>query len=172
LASEAAQHVNAQILHVARGTVGIMQQPAIIRAFKTDALWSLAQLDQVMPKLLDAGELECCRPGAASSAISSPASLATALTMCSGSWYFVRRMLPSRASICTSASMNMNTPVSINNSRWCRRCERSVSARCPNRVKAPLWSNRIASALHLSRLAQPPQSLAVSGIIDIKNPGG
>lgn len=54
LASEAAQHVNAQILHVARGTVGIMQQPAIIRAFKTDALWSLAQLDQVMPKLLDA----------------------------------------------------------------------------------------------------------------------
>jgi NAD(P)-dependent dehydrogenase (short-subunit alcohol dehydrogenase family) len=54
LASEAAQHVNAQILHVARGTVGIMQQPAIIRSFKNDALWSLSQLDRIMPKLLDA----------------------------------------------------------------------------------------------------------------------
>jgi NAD(P)-dependent dehydrogenase (short-subunit alcohol dehydrogenase family) len=54
LASEAAQDVNAQILHVARGTVGIMQQPAIIRSFKNEALWSLEQLDQVIPKLLEA----------------------------------------------------------------------------------------------------------------------
>jgi NAD(P)-dependent dehydrogenase (short-subunit alcohol dehydrogenase family) len=54
LASEAARDVNSQILHVARGTVGIMQQPAVIRAFKSEALWSLAQLDEVMPKLLEA----------------------------------------------------------------------------------------------------------------------
>jgi hypothetical protein len=54
LASEAARDVNSQILHVARGTVGIMQQPAVIRAFKSEALWSLAQLDAIMPKLLEA----------------------------------------------------------------------------------------------------------------------
>src|SRR5689334_24454811 len=33
LASEAAKDMNAQILHVARGCVGIMQQPAVIRSF-------------------------------------------------------------------------------------------------------------------------------------------
>jgi NAD(P)-dependent dehydrogenase (short-subunit alcohol dehydrogenase family) len=54
LASEAAREVTAQIVHVARGTVGIMQQPAIIRAFKNDGLWSLEQLDVIVPKLLDA----------------------------------------------------------------------------------------------------------------------
>jgi NAD(P)-dependent dehydrogenase (short-subunit alcohol dehydrogenase family) len=54
LASEAAKEVNSQILHVARGTVAIMQQPAIIRSFKNQALWSLEQLDAVMPKLLEA----------------------------------------------------------------------------------------------------------------------
>jgi NAD(P)-dependent dehydrogenase (short-subunit alcohol dehydrogenase family) len=54
LASEAAQGVTSQIFHVARGTVGIMQQPAVIRAFKNEALWSLEQLDQVMPKLVEA----------------------------------------------------------------------------------------------------------------------
>jgi NAD(P)-dependent dehydrogenase (short-subunit alcohol dehydrogenase family) len=54
LASEAAKDVNAQIFHVARGTVAIMQQPAVIRSFKNEALWSLEQLDQAMPKLLEA----------------------------------------------------------------------------------------------------------------------
>jgi NAD(P)-dependent dehydrogenase (short-subunit alcohol dehydrogenase family) len=54
LASEAAKDVNGQILHVARGNVAIMQQPALIRTFKNDGLWSLEQLDQIMPKLLEA----------------------------------------------------------------------------------------------------------------------
>jgi NAD(P)-dependent dehydrogenase (short-subunit alcohol dehydrogenase family) len=54
LASDAARDVNAQIFHVARGTVAIMQQPAIIRAFKNEALWSLEQLDRVMPVLVEA----------------------------------------------------------------------------------------------------------------------
>jgi NAD(P)-dependent dehydrogenase (short-subunit alcohol dehydrogenase family) len=54
LASEAAKDVTAQIVHVARGTVGIMQQPAVIRSFKSETLWRLEQLDDVMPKLLDA----------------------------------------------------------------------------------------------------------------------
>jgi NAD(P)-dependent dehydrogenase (short-subunit alcohol dehydrogenase family) len=54
LASEAAKDLTAQIVHVSRGAVGIMQQPAIIRSFKSEALWTMAQLDQVMPKLLEA----------------------------------------------------------------------------------------------------------------------
>jgi NAD(P)-dependent dehydrogenase (short-subunit alcohol dehydrogenase family) len=54
LASEAAKDFTAQILHCARGTVAIMQQPALIRAFKSEALWSQAKLDEAMPKLLEA----------------------------------------------------------------------------------------------------------------------
>jgi hypothetical protein len=54
LASEAAREMTAQIIHVSRGSVGIMQQPAIIRAFKAETLWSLDQLDALMPKLLEA----------------------------------------------------------------------------------------------------------------------
>ena len=54
LASPAAQDVNAQIIHVQRGQVGIMQQPAVIRAFKTDHLWTLDELDEIMPTLLEA----------------------------------------------------------------------------------------------------------------------
>jgi NAD(P)-dependent dehydrogenase (short-subunit alcohol dehydrogenase family) len=61
LASEAAKDVTAQIFHVARGTVGIMQQPAIIRSFKNEALWSLQQLDQYVPKLLEAKSLSDAR---------------------------------------------------------------------------------------------------------------
>ncbi len=54
LCSEAAKDLNAQIIHVSRGMVGIMQQPAVIRAFKSETLWSLDQLDALMPKLLEA----------------------------------------------------------------------------------------------------------------------
>jgi NAD(P)-dependent dehydrogenase (short-subunit alcohol dehydrogenase family) len=54
LASEAARDFTAQIIHVSQGTVGIMQQPAVIRSFKAEQLWKFDQLDQLMPKLLDA----------------------------------------------------------------------------------------------------------------------
>jgi NAD(P)-dependent dehydrogenase (short-subunit alcohol dehydrogenase family) len=54
LASESAKDMTAQIIHVSRGTVGIMQQPAIIRSFKAETLWRLDQLDELMPKLLEA----------------------------------------------------------------------------------------------------------------------
>jgi NAD(P)-dependent dehydrogenase (short-subunit alcohol dehydrogenase family) len=55
LASPAAQEVTGQIFHVMRGEVGIMQQPAVIRAFrKGDAGWTLEDLDRVMPELLEA----------------------------------------------------------------------------------------------------------------------
>ncbi len=54
LASPAAQDVTGQIIHVSGGQVGIMQQPAVIRSFKTDHLWTLEELDQVVPTLLEA----------------------------------------------------------------------------------------------------------------------
>jgi NAD(P)-dependent dehydrogenase (short-subunit alcohol dehydrogenase family) len=54
LASEAAKDLTAQIVHVSRGQVAIMQQPALIRAFKSESLWTQEQLSTVMPKLLEA----------------------------------------------------------------------------------------------------------------------
>jgi NAD(P)-dependent dehydrogenase (short-subunit alcohol dehydrogenase family) len=54
LASPKAQELTAQIIHVSRGQVAIMQQPALIRAFQSDRLWSQDDLDQVMPALLEA----------------------------------------------------------------------------------------------------------------------
>jgi NAD(P)-dependent dehydrogenase (short-subunit alcohol dehydrogenase family) len=54
LASEAGQDFTGQIVNVMRGTVGIMQQPAVIRSFRKSALFTLADLDRVMPELLRA----------------------------------------------------------------------------------------------------------------------
>jgi NAD(P)-dependent dehydrogenase (short-subunit alcohol dehydrogenase family) len=54
LASPKAGDVTAQIIHVMRGQVAIMQQPALIRAFESDHLWTQDDLDRVMPALLDA----------------------------------------------------------------------------------------------------------------------
>jgi NAD(P)-dependent dehydrogenase (short-subunit alcohol dehydrogenase family) len=54
LASPAAQEFNGQIIHVAGGLLGIMQQPAVIRAFESDKRWTLQDLDRAMPTLLDA----------------------------------------------------------------------------------------------------------------------
>jgi len=54
LASGAGRHFTGQILNVMRGTVGIMQQPAVIRSFRSERLWTLAELDRVMPELLEA----------------------------------------------------------------------------------------------------------------------
>jgi hypothetical protein len=54
LASPKAQDLTAQIIHVSRGQVAIMQQPALIRAFRTDHLWTQDDLDRVMPALLEA----------------------------------------------------------------------------------------------------------------------
>ena len=54
LASDASRDCNGQIVHVMRGLVGIMQQPAVIRSFTTEHLWELDELDGLMPSLLDA----------------------------------------------------------------------------------------------------------------------
>jgi hypothetical protein len=37
-----------------RGTLGIMQQPAVIRSFRATHPWTLADLDRVMPELMRA----------------------------------------------------------------------------------------------------------------------
>ena len=54
LASEKGADFNGQIIHTARGTVSIMQQPAMIRTYQTEELWQQQQLDEIMPDLLDA----------------------------------------------------------------------------------------------------------------------
>ena len=54
LASPAGQEITGQIFHVMQGTVGIMQQPAIIRSFESDHLWTLDDLDRVIPALAEA----------------------------------------------------------------------------------------------------------------------
>ncbi len=54
LASDAAQDVTGQIIDIMQGWVGIMQQPAVIKSFTCGGMWTLDQLDQIMPKLVDA----------------------------------------------------------------------------------------------------------------------
>jgi NAD(P)-dependent dehydrogenase (short-subunit alcohol dehydrogenase family) len=54
LASDAARDVTGQIFNVMRGTLGIMQQPAVIRSFQGSQLWTQADLDRVMPELMRA----------------------------------------------------------------------------------------------------------------------
>ncbi len=54
LASSASQDINAQIIDVMRGWVGIMQQPAVIESFTVDGMWTLDDLDKAMPALMEA----------------------------------------------------------------------------------------------------------------------
>ena len=54
ICSDGASEITNQIFHVSSGTVGIMQQPAVIKSFQSDELWSMDQLNQVMPDLVDA----------------------------------------------------------------------------------------------------------------------
>ncbi len=61
LASPAAQEVTGEIIHVMRGTVAIMQQPALIRSFKSDHLWTLDELDSVIPALVSAKQVHDAR---------------------------------------------------------------------------------------------------------------
>ena len=61
LASDASQECNGQIIHVARGLVGIMQQPAVIRSFTSDHLLGHDELDGLMPVLLEAHSANAAR---------------------------------------------------------------------------------------------------------------
>ena len=53
LCTDAAKEVTSQIIHSQGGILGIMQQPAIIKSFTTDNLWSLDQLDSLIPELVE-----------------------------------------------------------------------------------------------------------------------
>ena len=53
LCTDAAKEVTSQIIHSQGGILGIMQQPAIIKSFTTDDLWSLDQLDSLIPELVE-----------------------------------------------------------------------------------------------------------------------
>ena len=57
LCSEEAKEVTNQIFHISQGNVGIMQQPAVIKAYKSDDIWSLEKLNNVMPELMEAKKL-------------------------------------------------------------------------------------------------------------------
>ncbi len=57
LASAAGQPFTSQIINAMQGEIGIMQQPAVIRAFtKGGPAFSQDELDRVMPQLLDTRE--------------------------------------------------------------------------------------------------------------------
>jgi hypothetical protein len=53
LCTKAASEVTSQIIHSQGGILGIMQQPAIIKSFTTDNLWTLDQLNSLIPDLVE-----------------------------------------------------------------------------------------------------------------------
>ena len=57
LCSEEANEITNQIFHISQGNVGIMQQPAVIKSYKSDDIWSLEKLNHVMPELMEAKKL-------------------------------------------------------------------------------------------------------------------
>ena len=54
LCTDEAKDITSQIIHSQAGIVGIMQQPAVIKSFTTDNLWTLDQLDKLIPELVEA----------------------------------------------------------------------------------------------------------------------
>ena len=56
LASEAGAGITSQIFSAHGPTVGIMQQPRVIRQYRKSSIWTLHELDQVVPDLVAARE--------------------------------------------------------------------------------------------------------------------
>jgi len=55
LAGEESAGITSEIFHTGRGGVAIMQQPRIIKQFrKSSGVWTLEELDQVVPQLIEA----------------------------------------------------------------------------------------------------------------------
>jgi len=55
LAGEEGAGITSEIFHTGRGGVGIMQQPRVIKQFKkTNGVWTLDELDKLVPQLMDA----------------------------------------------------------------------------------------------------------------------
>lgn len=54
LASEASAGITGEIFHTGRGGIAIMQQPKIIKQFKKrGSVWTMDELDQIVPQLID-----------------------------------------------------------------------------------------------------------------------
>ena len=53
LCTEEANEITSQIIHSQGGILGIMQQPAIIQSFTTDDMWTLDQLDKLIPEMVE-----------------------------------------------------------------------------------------------------------------------
>ena len=55
LASDESAGITSEIFHTARGGIAIMQQPKIIKQFKKrGSVWTMDELDQIVPQLIDA----------------------------------------------------------------------------------------------------------------------
>ena len=57
LSSDEANEITNQIFHISQGNVGIMQQPAVIKSFKSDDIWDLDKLSMIIPDLVDAKKM-------------------------------------------------------------------------------------------------------------------
>ena len=57
LSSDEANEITNQIFHISQGNVGIMQQPAVIKSFKSDDIWDLDKLNMIIPDLVDAKKM-------------------------------------------------------------------------------------------------------------------
>ena len=57
LSSDEANEITNQIFHVSQGNVGIMQQPAVIKSFKSDDIWDLDKLSTIIPDLVEAKKM-------------------------------------------------------------------------------------------------------------------
>ena len=57
LSSEEANEITNQIFHISQGNVGIMQQPAVIKSFKSEDIWDLDKLNMIMPDLIAAKKM-------------------------------------------------------------------------------------------------------------------
>jgi NAD(P)-dependent dehydrogenase (short-subunit alcohol dehydrogenase family) len=56
LASPAAQSISGEIIHAVPGLLGIMQQPKLVKTYTADHLWTLEELDELIPALVAARE--------------------------------------------------------------------------------------------------------------------
>jgi 3-oxoacyl-[acyl-carrier protein] reductase len=55
LATGEAASITSEIFHTGRGGVAIMQQPKVIKQFqKSSGVWTLDELDEVVPQLIEA----------------------------------------------------------------------------------------------------------------------
>jgi hypothetical protein len=54
LASDGSDGITGEIIDIRHGVVSIMQQPKLIRSFDCGGLWTLENLDKVMPQLMKA----------------------------------------------------------------------------------------------------------------------